>query len=182
MKYFTTFLLVFFALHSFAQSHQDTITIDDDYTRIRSKPVVLHDGTIVLVKTDSIYLINGVRYRFYESLRSLLNDSIDFKMERLILTYEKSLMESDRIFKGLLKNCTENYAITESILKQTKTSLAATQATLELSQESLLAANSSLEDANEKLRKIKGNNLLNSILIGAGGVGAGLLIGALVFH
>jgi len=180
MKYIITFLIVFATLYTYGQNARDTIRIGDDYAASKGKPIVAHDGTIILVQTDSIYLINGVRYRFYGGLRGYLDDSLDFKTEGLILAYEKNLLETDRIFKDLLRNCTENSKMNDMMLRQTRASLSATQATLDLSQKSLLAANGSLADANEQLRKAKKKNLMKTLITGAGGLSIGILIGILV--
>lgn len=175
---FIPYLFLFTTL--FGQFETDTIKIEQSYELTKSKPIKIQSGQIVISQANNIYLVNELRFNYYEQLRSILSDSIDFAMDDLILKYEKALKDNDYQYNLLLNNCEEQSRLYQKHTEEVKSSIALTSNTLILTQQSLTNANQSIKEANELMRASKAQRTWQKIGIAGGGVAIGLVLGLLV--
>ena len=163
-----------------AQTPTDTIRIDRSYERSKARPTVAPRHSLIINDSDSLFLVNSIRFHYYEELRSLLSDSTDYAMAEVILKYERVLKENDLQYELLAKQCEEQSAFYDRSLEDIRSSLTLTDNTLQLTQQSLQSASGSLQEANEMIRSSRGRTFWDKLSIAGGGVGLGLLIGVLV--
>ena len=176
------FIFMSFAIAAplFSQIRGDTIQVPESYDKSMAKPIIAKTGAIIFNNSDSLYLVNKIRFNYYEELRTILNDSVDFAIDDIILKYEKSLKESDHQYDLLNKNCNEQSELYRRHIAEVKSSIALTSQTLQLTQESLTNANRSLKEANDLLGKARARHIWQKISIAGGGIGIGILLGLLV--
>ena len=159
---------------------KDTLIIEKCYEENYTKPIIVKSGEMVINNTDSLHLVNNLRFRYYEKLRKYLNDSLDLTNDYIIIQYE-NLLKSNRIkYLSLLENCDSTSAFFNRFISDTDSTLNLTSKSLKLSQQSLQNAMLSLNEANELLEQERGIQFWNKFTLGIGGVGLGILIGLLV--
>jgi hypothetical protein len=174
----------FYVLFLFANSlvAQNEVVIKSDFSSSYTTPRFYLSGTTLKLECDTAYLINAQRMGFYRNLHENIknNTGLEEKCQELIKSYEKSLQEDNLRFKALSENCTKSQKISDELIAKTQTTLRQTDATLAKTQQDLKDINLKLDDVDKKLRAAKFNSLKQKILVGAGGVGVGLLLGLLL--
>ncbi len=177
-KHFFFFLLSLFSYNLMAQNE---VVIKSDFSSSFATPNFYLRGMTLKLECDTAYLINTQRMGFYRSLHENIknNTGLEEKCQELIKSYEKSLQEDNIRFKALSENCTKSQKISDELVSKTQTTLRQTDATLAKTQQDLKDINLKLNDVDKKLRAAKLNSLKQKILVGAGGVGIGLLLGLL---
>ncbi len=158
----------------------DTIWVQSAYSKSTAKPIIINKNSVVYVYADSLYLINNIRYDYYEELREFINDKNNFNNNKLISKYEKMLRENELAYNKLINTCKEGEQKVQQFLADTDTLLQSTKSKLEQTKRSLNDANTSLNLAQSKLKKSKKKQIGSAIGASLGGVSIGLLIGILV--
>ena len=163
-----------------AQTTADTIVIGVDYERSKAAPILIDSGKVVMNNINQLYLVNQLRFDFYEELRSIVRDSIDKNIESIVLKYEKILTENDLLFDQLETKCTEQSSMYRESTEQIKKSVLEIEFTLELTQQSLENANKSLEISMQQLSASRKSRFWNKLELLGGGIGIGLLTGIIL--
>lgn len=158
----------------------DTIFVERSYTNSTEKPKLINANSIVYNNADSVYLVNKIRYQYYERLKAFVDNNDNFNANEVIIKYERLLKENEAAYNRLLENCEKSKQLTDNFVNETEKSLALTNATLDQTQISLENANESLEQANKLLKKSNKKRIWSGLSAGFGGLGIGLLVGILV--
>lgn len=158
--------------------------IPADFSVSTGKPLLFAKNSILRIEADSVYVMNPIRYKFYRDLHQSIfsTDSLSDACRQVIKSYEQSLTESQKMFDALLENYDKAHNISIELVDRTQASLVQTEKTLELTQIALRNASFSLDQANKSIKQKKWNSIAKKLLVGAGGVGVGVLIGVLAAH
>lgn len=180
----TTYLLliILFAVTSklSAQQPVDTLVINQEYALSKKRAKVVNKGTVIINNIDSLHLVNQIRFRHYEEIRSLLNQDVDKELENIVLKYERILQENDLLFDQLEEKCADQSQLFQKTIDELKTTLNETDKTLTLSQKSLENANKSIELSLEQVRLSQSRRFWKNFGFIGGGIGIGLLAGILI--
>jgi len=160
----------------------DTILLDTPYFNSFAKPIIAMSGDIVVVKTDSIHLVNNKRFLFYEDLRNVigLEDNCNDQIQEVIARYEASLQRNENDFNSLLSNCNKTSDLTLRVLETTEQSLNNTKLLLTDTQTSLAHANDLLKEARKAQKSSRRKTTWEKVLIGGGAAAIGVLTGVLI--
>jgi len=157
----------------------DTVTVEKCYEETYDIPIIVNNNVVVINNSDSLHLINNLRFRYYEKLRKVLDDSLELKNEYILLQYENLLKGNVRQYNTLLENCDSSSNLFNRFMVETDSALKITSKSLELSEQSLENTMLSLKEAKELLEQERGIQFWDKLTIGIGGVGLGILIGIL---
>jgi len=174
------FLLLIMSNWVFSQEPRDTITIGEEYSRSKKAPLMVVEGTVILNKADKLYLVNDIRYNYYEELRELVKDNVDKDVEDIVLKYEKILKENDVLFESLEAKCKEQSQLYEKTIGDLKVSLDDADKILSLSQKSLENANNSIELGLKQIKYSQRKQFWRNFGFVGGGIGLGLIGGILL--
>ena len=157
---------------------QDSVnyTIPTSYSLSMGKPILISSGDLVKFEADSIYLVNKVRFAFYEELRSKLL-TLDFDCEHAIDLYKSSLRQNSLIANQLIENSESTNQLNLNFINESQLLLNKHNKTLDLSLANLNSAKENLDLAKNELSKIRTNNLFMNILYTLAGIGVGVIIG-----
>jgi len=178
------FLLIFalFLLSITNAQNNQFKTIPPDFSLSTKSPQLINAGDTLLIQSDSVFLINKERYKFYKNIHtSILNDN-DSLCTMLLRSYEIKLAEHEKSFRELLENSRLAEKTTSELLTFTKNSLLNTQNTLENTQITLENTRRNLEIANNHIKKERWNTAGKKIMIGVGGVAVGLITGIIIMR
>jgi len=167
--------LILFSISLSAQINSDTLIIKKDYERTTKSPQIADSGTVIINLSDTLYLVNSLRYQYYEELRGLVRDSIGQDIEKIVLKYEKIITENDFLFFQLEEQCREQSKLYERSIKDMKTSLTEIERNLDLTQRSLENANKSIELGLKQISESQKKKIWQNIGIFGGGVSIGLV-------
>jgi hypothetical protein len=163
-------------------------TLPDWYKNSTQKPPYALKGTQLLIETDTIYVINALRYHYYQNLQDLKemvekNNTPGLALE-IIKNYERALDSCRGYYALLLKNAEKTDAISNAFLEKTKETVESAKNTLKLADERLGSADKKLTDADVKLdearkliKKSRMKTILQKIAIGAGCLLIGFAVG-----
>lgn len=149
---------------------------------LSSKPMQLFSGDKVSIACDTAYLINAIRYRLYEKARTYLMTLNGNQESRTIQELETMLTQLDHYFRGMKDTY---YTLSGEVQQKGEENLAtllSVQQDLADAQTALEKSKNDLDDVVRKLKKSNRRELKNKLLIGAAGLGAGLLLGVLLLN
>ncbi len=175
---FALFTVLLLPLH--AQDAARLTVIGPDYALSTDSPLCFTSGDTLLIRCDSVYVINTERYRIYTACLRALREDNEQPCGRLLQAYEDRLREHDESYRLLLANCRETEKVSDEMLSYTRASLENTLATLDHTQQTLDRSLEGLRQTEELLRRQQNRQTGQKFLIGAGGVGLGILVGILV--
>lgn len=173
-------LFLFVTSINMAQTKLDTIIVEKSYARSKKRPLKVGTGVIIINNSDSLYLVNQIRYNYYQELRKLVNDNIDKDIENIVLKYEKILKEDDVLFNQLEIKCKEQAELYEESIADLKKSLSETDRTLNLTQKSLDNANTAIELGIKQISNSQKKRFWKNFGLIGGGVSIGLIVGLLI--
>ena len=130
--------------------------------------------------TDSVYLISPARYRFYQQLHRYALDTTFRAGDALITSYAQSLQATQRAYDTLLERYQASDQLSAQTLRRTQLALGQLSRSLDQTQYALAQTTRSLDEAKAQARTARRRSLVQRVAYGAGGVGAGLLIGLLL--
>ena len=130
--------------------------------------------------TDSVYLISPARYRFYRQLHRYALDTTVRASDALITSYAQSLQATQRAYDTLLERYQASDQLSAQTLRRTQLALGQLSRSLDQTQYALAQTTRSLDEARAQARTARRRSLVQRLAYGAGGLGAGLLIGLLV--
>ena len=130
--------------------------------------------------TDSAYLISPARYRFYRQLHRYALDTTVRAGDALITSYAQSLQATQRAYDTLLERYQASDQLSAQTLRRTQLTLGQLSRSLDQTQYALAQTTRSLDEAKAQARTARRRSLVQRVAYGAGGVGAGLLIGLLL--
>lgn len=170
---------IFLSLKS--QDRSSIFYITEEFCESKESPRLFKQFDTIVLGCDSMYLLNKLRYKFYYSLhKDFLEKSENTDCIKLINLYENAILSHENAFNYLLQNCEQTEKISLSLISDTKDNLKNVNKNLEYTQKSLDEALKTLEHANKLLKKERWNSIGQKILIGLGGLGAGILLGTLI--
>lgn len=178
----TYFLVVLFVLTSnlYGQQPKDTIVIDKAYASSRKVPLTVGKGSVILNHTNKLYLVNELRFNYYEELRLLVKDSIDKDIESVFLKYEKRLIENDLLFDQLELKCKSQSDLYQTTTDALRTSFTEVSKTLNLTKKSLDNANKSIDLGLEQISKSRKRQFWSNFGLIGGSIGVGLITGLIL--
>jgi hypothetical protein len=139
-------------------------------------------GDTIIVSCDSLFLMNPKRYAFYKSIHSTILSNNDSTLVNLLNSYEQRLKEHQQIIDELLLNSKLAESISFDLIESTHSSIATTQKTIVNSQMLLESSSGKLDHAKEDIKKSQIKSTRNKLLFGAGGFGAGVVLGLLLMN
>lgn len=166
---------------AYSQIKSDTLIVDKSYENSYKKPILAKYGTIIINQTDSLYLVNDLRFRYYEKLRMTLKDSLEITLDDIIFKYEKLIKENETAYNNLLENCNQTGLLNQEIITNTETSLDKTIRNIDSTLVSIEKANQSLDKTEKLLKKSKNKQNAGKLTFGIGGIAIGFFIGILLF-
>ncbi len=164
----------------FAQKPLDTLVIEKEYIHSRKAPLKVGKGTFIINKVDSLYLVNQIRFNYYEELRQLVKDDVDKDVENIVLKYEQIVKENDFLFDQLELKCKSQSALYQKTIDELKLSLNETDRTLDLSQRSLENANNAIDLSIKQISSAQKKQFWKNFGLIGGGVSIGLIVGLLI--
>ncbi|MCQ0111986.1 hypothetical protein SAMN04487906_0748 [Zhouia amylolytica] len=177
INYYLSILIMLSFYVSMAQSNSDTLIIKSDYAKSYNQPILATKGTIIINQIDSLHLVNNIRLKHYEEIRSVLGDSLDLKLNTILLRYENVIRENDSEYNKLLESYNKLALINKEYIKRTDTSLQVTAAHLDTLNTSLVKTDKHLTKTKKMLKKNKRSQTWQKLGIGFGGVALGILLG-----
>lgn len=155
-----------------------TDTVKVDFSESFASPLLFLSGANLEVQTDSVYVMNAPRYRFYQDLHEAYLQQNTIALADLVLSrYEASLIERDSFFTLLfvnnwetelrMTNMESEWRLLQNNLQQT---LTASEVLLKNSNQRLITTTQTLKKSNRKTK-------LEKIIIGSAGIGIGALVG-----
>ena len=166
-----TFLLLTFNLLS---AQTDTIKVKKEYQTSFEKPIFAGQGSIAFFYTDTAYIINSGRLKFYENLRTLLNK--DLSCKELISAYENSLNENTKIINNLIKLSDKEKKLHSEAINGLTGRLNFLQNTLNENNVLLNNADNQIKELKKQLKQKNRKTYLNYGIIAVSGVLTGILI------
>lgn len=152
--------------------------IDDCEPSYKIQSYFMHDT--IIVQCDSIYVLNKFQFRDFSTILEGLTN-IDYNpYDNLITTYKEQISNCEDAFKNLKINSEKTDKICSDLIDYSLNSIEKSQKNLDYAQKSLDQALKTLDHTNKLLKKERWNSIGQKILIGLGGVGAGILVGTLI--
>lgn len=130
--------------------------------------------------TDSVYLISPARYRFYRQLHRYVLDTTARAGDSLITSYAQSLRVTQLAYETLLERYQASDRRSAQTLRDTQRALGQLGRSLDQAQYSLTQTARSLDEAEAQARATRRRSWVQRLAYGAGGVGAGLVLGLLL--
>ena len=130
--------------------------------------------------TDSAYLISPARYRFYRQLHRYVLDTTVRAGDLLTTSYAQSLQATQRAYETLLERYQASDRLSAQTLRDTQRALGQLSRSLDQTQYALTQTARSLDEAEAQARTARRQSLVQRLAYGAGGLGAGLLLGLLI--
>ncbi len=130
--------------------------------------------------TDSAYLVSVARYRFYQQLHRHALDTTARTADSLIASYAQSLRETQQAYDTLLGQYLTSNEHAAQTLRSTQLGLGQLGRTLDQTQYALAQTAHRLEEAKAQTQAARRRSLMQRLAFGAGGVGAGLILGLLL--
>ena len=155
-------------------------TIPAEYSVSTKAPLLFTKGDTIKVFTDSIYLMNAMRYNFYKNIHKATLSGKDSVCAKLLNAYELRLVEHEQAYNKLLDNSKQAEKVSQDLIDYSQKSLAGTQKTLEFTQSTLDQSLKSIDMAQNYIQKAKWNSKGQKLLTGLTGAGIGLLLGILI--
>jgi len=155
-------------------------SVPANYCSSNKSPLMFLKGDTIITDCDTTYIVNKERYSFYKNIHEATLSGKDSVSGKILKAFELRLLEQQNAYDKLLSNSKQAEKITLDLINDTQSSLLSTQKTLENTQISLENTLKSLETANKLIKKEKWNSKGQKLLVGAGGVGIGLIIGLLI--
>jgi hypothetical protein len=138
------------------------------------KPLMITRGSQIYFKSDSIYLVNPGRYKFYEDLRELLNYDID--CTDIITAYQNSIEKNSRIINELLINSKESERLNQKMLLASNQALNYSFTRIAENDKLIGEIQNDLTDLQNRVKKEKRKKIVNYFIIGISGTVTGILI------
>jgi hypothetical protein len=179
---FLTLLLVNANAQESALKKDSVLVLADTFCMSNLAPVPYLRGTVVKLNCDTAYIINKMRLAKYEAARKFILNSNNRTNRELMERYEAALDEQDKYYKELLKSYGQSDSISQNLIKGTRNDLLGVSTNLKNACSSIDTVNSKLDDVQALIKKQKWESLKQKILVGFGGLGAGILIGIVVAH
>ncbi len=173
-------LILFLILNSNAFSQQiDTlkiIEIPKSYANRVGEPLSVKKDSLYIFRTPEVFLVNK---KSFLAIKNVYQSTIDQdKMTKeLIERYTKTLRRNIDLERRLKINFTKTDSLDLIVYEKTQATLDNTQRALDYTISSLDKATNSLELVEKASKRQRRKSLFQKILIGAAGIGAGILIG-----
>ena len=155
-------------------------TVPAEYSLSTKAPMLFTKGDTIKVITDSIYLMNAMRYNFYKNIHKATLSGKDSVCTKLLNAYELRLVEHEQAYNKLLDNSKQAEKVSQDLIDYSQKSLSGTQRTLEFTQSTLDQSLKSIDMAQDYIQKAKWNSKGQKLLTGLTGAGIGLLLGILI--
>jgi ElaB/YqjD/DUF883 family membrane-anchored ribosome-binding protein len=180
-KVLGVFLPLVFVLFGLYGQDGRKIIIPEDYSLSIESPRKFHVNDTLIIRCDTVFIINKDRYLFYKDLHySVTNKKSDSLLNKIVLIYENRLKENEDAFVKLLNNSKKADTLTLDLIDYSQKRLGNIEKSLSYTQNTLNSSIRSLELANDYINKQQWNSIGQKVLIGIGGVGLGIIIGVLV--
>lgn len=150
------------------------------YGTSTSSPLLFTKGDTIKIESDSVYLVNAIRYSFYRNLHKATLAGKDSVCSKLLNAYELRLIEHEQAYSKLLENSKQAEKVSLDLISYSQKSLAGTQKTLEFTQATLDQSLKSIDMAHNYIQQEKWNSKGQKLLVGICGVGVGLLVGVII--
>ncbi|MGQ0826947.1 MAG: hypothetical protein ACT4ON_00995 [Bacteroidota bacterium] len=154
------------------------IILDSKFGITNTDPIPYLNGITIKSNCDTVYVINKLRFANYEAARRYIMNSRTNK--ELIAQYEKALNEQDKYYKELMKSYTQADSISQNLIKDTREDLQGVSANLKNACTSIDSVNTKLDDVQKLIKKQKWESLKQKLMVGFGGLGAGVLVGVII--
>lgn len=179
MKYTIIFCLALLSFTAKAQIKSKITLIPDWYKSSFEKPLLFTAGDTLIVQADTIYVINKIRYQFYQNLHKNILDDSFMDCESTIETLRKQLEASNLAYDQLYANCDQTGKAAHKTITTSIQSLNNIETKLTNTESKLTQSISKLDKTNELMKQIKKDKKKDKLLFGIGGIAIGILCGIL---
>lgn len=172
---------LFFSLFSTFAHAQAINKFSDTSCLSTAKPMLLKKGDKVQVNCDTAYLINAYRYRLYEKAKTYLI-TLSGNTDKMARQVEGSVNQLDSYFAEIQSR----YFLLSEEVKKSQSDNAATlkrvNHELDQTHTDLQTAKNDLETIKDNLKKARRKDLKNKWMFGGIGLGAGVILGAILLR
>jgi|GEM_PF-3803425 hypothetical protein len=154
----------------------------DSCCQLNAKPLFLKQGDKVMIGCDSAILINAYRYHLYEKARNYLVSLAGNTSKMAFKDVEGSVNQLDMYFSEIQSRY---FILSEEIKKTASNNIAALENVnkeLDQARSDLKSTKNELVIISEQLKRTQRKSKTNKMLYGGLGIGAGLLLGAMIIH
>ncbi len=153
-------------------------TVKVDFSESFAPPLLFLQGANLEIQTDSVFVMNAPRYRFYRDLHETYLQQNTVALADLVLKrYEASLIERDSFFTLLFVNNWETELRMSKMEREWRKLQKDLQQTLNVSENLLKNSNQRLLSTTLTMKKSNRKSKLEKIIIGSAGIGIGALVG-----
>ncbi len=152
------------------------IEISESYANRTGEPLIVKKDSLYVFRTPDIYLVNK---KSFLAIKNVYQSTIDQdKMTKEIIEkYTQTLRRNIDLERRLTINFTKSDSLDQIVYQKTQATLNHTQKALDYTVNSLEKATNSLELVEKVNKRQRRKTVLEKILIGLAGVGAGVLVG-----
>ncbi|MCT4602999.1 MAG: hypothetical protein N4A59_08890 [Marinifilum sp.] len=180
MKYILLLTIVLFSFSVKAQIKSKVNLIPERYAVNKEKPLQFTAGDTLIIQCDTVFVINKIRYQFYQKLHdNILSDSY-MEYEDYIATLKNELAASQLAYDELKANCDTTAVLARETITNSIISLDSLENNLKETEGKLSESIKKLDGTKDLLGEIKTDQKKDRLFYSIGGVAIGILTGILV--
>ena len=178
MKKIVILLCIFTTSKFFCQEIDSLqlIEIPESYANRSGEPLTVKKDSLYLFRTPDIYLVNK---KSFLAIKNVYQSTIDQDRmtKELVEKYTQILHRNIDLERRLHINFTKNDSLDQVLYNKMQSTLSTTQKALDHTVNSLENASNSLAIVEKANRRQRRKTVLEKMLIGVAGIGAGILVG-----
>ncbi len=178
MKKIIAILFIFGVCSVFCQEMDSlqVIEIPESYANKTGEPFIVKKDSLYLFRTSDVFLVNK---KSFLAIKNVYQSTLqqDKMTKELVEKYSQTLRRNIDLERRLKINFAENDRLDQLVYEKTQATLQNTQKALDYTVNSLEKATTSLELVGNGAKRQKRKGVFEKILIGAAGIGAGVLVG-----
>ncbi len=175
--FFIAFIFIISSIHGQEKDSLDIIEIPESYANRLGKPLLVKKDSLYVFRTPHVYLVNRKSYEALRDFYKAVGKKNDMT-NALLENYTATLQRNIELEVELKANLDKNDSLDTAIYQKTETTLTNTQKALDHTIINLEKATNSLDLIEKSVKKQQRKSIFEKILIGIGGVGVGVLVGA----
>ncbi|WP_075343720.1 hypothetical protein [Tenacibaculum agarivorans] len=179
MKIIAFVFSFFIVLSSWSQVARDSVKVIEipmSYANQVGEPLTVKKDSLYVFKTSEVYLVNKKSFLAMKNIYQTTIDQ-DKMTKELVEKYTATLRRNIDLERQLKINFSKSDSLDQKIHERNQLTLDRTQKALDYTINSLDRATKSLDIVEKESKRQRRKSVFEKILIGAAGIGAGILIG-----
>lgn len=178
MKKILYIICICIAVSAFGQEIDSlqVIEIPEAYANRTGEPFTVKKDSLYIFRTPDVFLVNK---KSFLAIKNVYQSTIqqDKMTKELVAKYSQTLRRNIDLERSLKINFAKSDSLDQMVYEKTQATLLNTQKALDYTVNSLEKATTSLEVVGKAAKRQKRKGLFEKILIGATGIGVGVLVG-----